>query len=356
MKQTVCVIFGGKSSEHEVSCRSAANVLSYIDREKFDVVSVFIHKEGSWQLYHGGSETLATSGWEKDLGKACLLSPDPKHHGLLVFNKNGDVSVTHIDVIFPVLHGKNGEDGTIQGLFELSGIPYVGCGVLASSASMDKVTTKKLLALAGIPVCDGFDISACEAKDVSFVDAKIKETVGYPVVIKPSNAGSSVGITLVKEEKDLSAALALATENDRRILVERAMDVRELECAVLGSYDKVDASCIGEIVKKTEMYDYETKYITDMTELVIPADIPEEAKENIREMAKKAFRAVDGFGLSRVDFFMDKNTGELVLNEINTLPGFTNISMYPMLWKQSGIESRELVTKLIGLAAERMGV
>ncbi len=355
MKKTVCIIFGGHSSEHEVSCVSAANIIDYIDKERYDVLTVGITKAGSWYLYRGATESIRDGSWRENAGKHCVLSPDPAHHGLLVFNKNGDVSVTHVDVIFPVLHGKNGEDGTIQGLFELSQIPYVGCGVLASSACMDKVTTKRLLSQAGIRVTDGFDISAAQAKNVKSVHEKICAGVGYPVVIKPSNAGSSVGITLVKDEKRLEEALLLAAENDRRILVERAMDIRELECGVLGGFEDAKASCVGEIVKKTEMYDYDTKYVTDTTELVIPAKLTEEQQEKIRAAAVKAFCALDGFGLSRVDFFMDKSTGEILLNEINTLPGFTNISMYPMLWKEMGIDNKELITQLIELSVQRGG-
>lgn len=355
MKKTVCIIFGGRSSEHEVSCVSAANVIDYIDRERYDVLTVGITKEGGWHLCDCGSEAIRSGEWSGGAGKRCVLSPDPRHHGLLVFNKNGDVSVTHIDVLFPVLHGKNGEDGTVQGLFELSGIPYVGCGVMASAACMDKVTAKKLLAGAGIRVTDGFDISSAEAKYAQGIHEKICATMGYPVVVKPSNAGSSVGITLVKNESQLADALALAAENDRRILIERAVDARELECAVLGGYADAEASCIGEIVKKTEMYDYETKYITDTTELVIPAKITAEQEQEIRTAAVKAFHTLDCFGLSRVDFFMDKNTGEILLNEINTLPGFTNISMYPMLWEKCGLSGSELTTKLIELSAERGG-
>ena len=355
MKKTVCVIFGGRSSEHEVSCVSAANIISYIDQERYEVLTVGISKRGGWYLYSGGLDALRSHSWEAEPGKFCILSPDPKHHGLLVFNKNGDVSVTHIDVVFPALHGKNGEDGTIQGLFELSGIPYVGDGVLSSAACMDKVTTKILLRAADIPVTDCFDISAAEAADCAAVHEKILETVGYPVVVKPSNAGSSVGITLVKQETELRPALRLAAENDRRILIERAMDIRELECAVLGGYRGAQASCVGEIVKKTDMYDYETKYITDTTELVIPAGISGEQSEEIRAMAVRAFEALDCFGLARVDFFMDKATGNILLNEINTLPGFTNISMYPMLWENCGMSNRELVTRLIELSAERSG-
>ncbi|MBR5157764.1 MAG: D-alanine--D-alanine ligase [Clostridia bacterium] len=353
MKKTVCVIFGGRSSEHEVSCSSAANVLSYIDKELYEVITVGITKEGNWRLYNGGLDEIRNRTWESAEFKKCILSPDPRHHGLLVFNKNGDVSVTHIDIIFPVLHGKNGEDGTIEGLFELAGVPYVGCGVLASSACMDKITTKIILKNAGIPVCDGFDICAHEAEDACAVNKKITDTVGYPVVIKPSNAGSSVGITLVKSESELAPALKLAVENDRRILIERAMNIRELECAVMGSYEKAEASCVGEIVKKTEMYDYETKYITDSTELVMPADISDGISDKIRQMAIKAFSALDCFGLSRIDFFMDKDTGEILLNEINTLPGFTNISMYPKLWEKSGVSNKELITKLLELAEKR---
>ncbi len=356
MKKTVCIIFGGRSSEHEVSCMSAANIISYIDKEQYHIVTVGISKEGHWFLYDGDWDRIRDASWIQHPGKACILSPDPKYHGLLVFNKNGDMSVTHVDVIFPALHGKNGEDGTIQGLFELSDIPYVGCGVLSSSACMDKVTTKKLLSEAQIPVTDGFDIDCYqEARDLAAVQEKIQRELGYPVVIKPSNAGSSVGITLVKEEKDLAAALKLAAENDRRILIERGMDIRELECAVLGDYRKAQAACVGEIVKKTEMYDYDTKYVTDTTELVIPAQISKEQAEQIRAMAIKAFQTLDCFGLARVDFFMDKKTGQILLNEINTLPGFTNISMYPMLWEKCGVANKELITQLIELSSKRSG-
>lgn len=355
MKKTVCIIFGGCSSEHEVSCVSAANIIDSVDMERYDVLTVGITKEGSWYLYQGGTEEMRNGSWKEKLGKRCVLSHDPEHHGLLVFHQSGDVSLEHVDVIFPVLHGKNGEDGTIQGLFELAQIPYVGCGVLASSACMDKVTTKQLLKQVGIRVTDGFEISAVQAENVKEVHETICSGVGYPVVVKPSNAGSSVGITLVKQEDELAAALRLAAENDRRILIERAMDIRELECGVLGGFEDAAASCVGEIVKKTEMYDYDTKYLTGTTELVIPAQLTAEQEAKIRETAVKAFHALDCFGLSRVDFFIEKTTGEILLNEINTLPGFTDISMYPMLWKKTGIDSKELITRLIELSAQRRG-
>lgn len=354
-KKTICVLFGGRSSEHEVSCMSAANIIQYLDKERFEVIPVGITKEGNWYLYQGDLEKVRAGAWTQGHNKACILSPDPKHHGLLVFNKNGDTFIQHIDVIIPALHGKNGEDGTVQGLFELSGIPYMGCGVLASSMCMDKVITKKLLQAAGIPVTDGFDLSDFQEGETEAVHNRIIDSVGYPVVVKPSNAGSSVGVSLVKTKEELKPALVLAAANDRKILVEKAVDAREIECAVLGGYHDAKASCPGEIGKSVEMYDYETKYVTDDSEQLVPADLPPEVAEQIRETAVRAFQALDCFGLARVDFFLEKQTGNIMLNEINTLPGFTNISMYPMMWEKSGLSNTALLTRLVELGLARQG-
>lgn len=353
-KKVVCVIFGGASSEHEVSRTSASNVLSNIDKELYEVKAVGITKEGNWYLTEAAPFDIKSGEWENAHNKACLISPDPKHHGLLVFNKNGDVSITKIDVILPVLHGKNGEDGTIQGLFELAKIPYAGCGVLASSTCMDKSVTKQILKDAGIDVTEGFTIYDYKDSDYESVLERTCSELSFPVVIKPSNAGSSVGVSLCEKESELKEALCVAAKEDRVILIERAVDARELECAVLGAYDDVVSAAPGEIIKATKMYDYETKYVDDTSSTQIPADVTAEQKEKLQTMACRAFTAMGCFGLSRVDFFIDKKDGRILLNEINTLPGFTDISLYPKAWASEGVSYKELITKIIELSFKRV--
>lgn len=346
-KQTICVLFGGNSSEHEVSCVSAGNVVSQLDRERFEVLTVGIDKQGSWFLTSAAPDEIKSGAWVNCHNKACILSPCPKHRGLLVFNKNGDTAVTHVDVVFPVLHGKNGEDGTVQGLLELAAIPYVGPGVLGSSLCMDKAMAKDVLQYHGIRVTEGFCVR--RGYDVAAVHSQIEASFGYPVVIKPSRAGSSVGVVSVQNSTMLAEALQTAAAEDDKILVERAVDAREVECAVLGTTDAPQASCPGEIVKEG-MYDYATKYQKNTARLEIPADVTAEQAETIRNLACRAFTATECRGLARVDFFIDRKSGEILLNEINTLPGFTDISMYPMLWKASGLSYTELLTRLIELA------
>ncbi len=342
------MLFGGNSSEHEISRVSAGNVISNLDRTLYDVITVGIDKEGNWFLTEASLDEIKSGAWATAHNKACLLSPCPKHHGLLVFNKNGDVSVTHVDVAIPVLHGKNGEDGTIQGLFELAGIPYVGPGVLGSSLCMDKALCKEVLAAAGIPVTEGFSLWKGHYEPEA-VHKTIETSFGYPVVVKPSRAGSSVGVVLVANHGALEAALATAAAEDDKILVERCVDAREVECAVLGTTQAPKASCVGEIVKEG-VYDYETKYVKDTARLDIPAQLSDEEAAVIREMACRAFTATDCCGLARVDFFIDRQTGQILLNEINTLPGFTDISMYPKLWEASGLPVQALLNRLIQLA------
>lgn len=352
-KKVVCVLFGGNSSEHEVSLVSAANVVENIDKSLFEVVTVGITKEGRWYLYIGPAKDIKSGEWEKANNKSCLISPDTKHHGLLVLNKNGDVSVTKIDVIFPVLHGKNGEDGTVQGLFSLAGIPYVGNGVLSSAICMDKAVTKALLKAEGIAVTEGINIYDFKTEDFDYVKSETETKLGFPVVVKPSNAGSSVGVTLVKSEEELLEALLLATREDRVVLIERAVDAREIECAVLGDYKNIRTSIPGEIVKSVPVYDYNTKYVDDTAKAVIPADIDQERAEAVRQAATRIFRVLGGFGLARVDFFIDKQSGALLLNEVNTLPGFTSISLYPKAWEKTGLSYSDLLTELIELALKR---
>lgn len=355
MTHSVCVVFGGKSSEHEVSCMSAYNIITQLSKEKYKLLLVGITKDGESFLYGGEVSCIKDGSWANEPGKSCVISPNPKHGGLLVMNKNGDFFTEHVDVYFPVLHGKNGEDGTIQGVFELAQIPYVGNGVTGSALCMDKIMTKKILAAEGIPVTDGFDFVRSAEKCADLADEKINSAFGYPVVVKPANAGSSVGITTAGNKSELETALSVAAKEDRRILAEKMLDVREIECAVLGSHEHAEASCLGEIVKTTQMYDYNTKYVDDTAGLAIPAELDNVLTETIRDLAVRAFYALDCTGLARVDFFVEKSTGKIFLNEINTLPGFTDISMYPMLWKHSGIGNGALLDKLINLAIDTFG-
>lgn len=349
----LCVIFGGKSSEHEVSCKSAYNVLKNLNKEKYDIIKFGITKDGGTWLYRGDDESLLDGSWEHHDCFPCVISHCPKTEGLIFLDKDsGKYEKIKVDVFFPVLHGKNGEDGTIQGVFELAQIPYVGNGVCASALCMDKIFTKNILECAGIPVTPGFYITKKEAENTDAVNEKIKASFNYPVVVKPSNAGSSVGVSLVENEAELETALKVAVAEDRRILIEKKMNIRELECAVLGNHEEARASVLGEVITTEKMYDYSTKYENSETRTQIPAEIDEEISDKIRKLAVKAFLACDCTGLARVDFFVDKVTNEIYLNEINTLPGFTDISMYPMLWGATGIGYSELLDKVIDIAQE----
>lgn len=345
----LCVIFGGKSSEHEVSCKSAYNILKNLDKEKYDIIKFGITKQGATWLYEGDDESILDGTWEKHDCTACVISHCPKTEGLLKLS-DGKFEKIKVDVFFPVLHGKNGEDGTIQGVFELAQIPYVGNGVVGSALCMDKIFTKNILECAGIPVAPGFYITKSEAKSVDEINKKIKSSFGYPVVVKPSNAGSSVGVSLVEEESELAKAIEIAIAEDRRVLIEKKIEKRELECAVLGNHDNASASVLGEVITLAKMYDYTTKYEDSATKTEIPANVDKELSDKIRDLAVRAFLVCDCTGLARVDFFVEKETNEIYLNEINTLPGFTDISMYPMLWGATGIPYSELLDRVIDLA------
>lgn len=339
-KLKVAVIFGGQSTEHEVSCLSAYSVVNNIDREKFDVALIGITKEGDWVCL--GDEDICNMkdcSWAEKAEKGVGIS--------------GGVGVLEsCDAVFPVLHGLWGEDGTIQGLFELAEIPYVGCGVLASAVSMDKAYTKIILKDAGIPQClHTVAYRSDILNDIEVCVEDIETKIGYPCFIKPSNSGSSVGVFKVKNRDELKVALVEAQKFDRKVIVEEFVDGREIECAVLGNENPV-ASTPGEIIPSKEFYDYEDKYSSGTSVVQIPADIPEEKREEIKKYAVKAFKALDCAGLSRVDFFYKRATGEIVLNEINTLPGFTDISMYSKMMKNDGMAFKDLVTKLIELAFE----
>lgn len=353
LKQKVCVIFGGKSSEHEVSRVSASYVIDNLDKEKYKIIKVGITKKGRWYLYSGGTKNLPDGSWEKDKKhlKKAIISPSAGE-GLLVYENDGSIKRIKIDVIFPVLHGIYGEDGTVQGLFELSEIPYVGCGVLASSVGMNKIYAKYIFDAAGLMQAKWLPFYTKDFDKISEFIKEVKEKLGYPCFVKPANAGSSVGISKAKNEKELVGALELASKHDRQIVVEEAIDGHEVECAVIGN-DKKEASGVGEVVSAIGFYDYDEKYKTDTAKLLIPADIDKDTQEKVRKSALKAFDAIDGAGLSRVDFFVRRSDGEVIINEINTLPGFTSISMYPKLWEKAGLGYDELLDKLIELAKVR---
>ena len=348
-KKNVAVVFGGKSSEHEVSCISATTIIKNIDNNKYNITLIGITKEGRW-LKVNTVEDITSGAW-RDSKVTAIVSPDAAQQSV-IFMDGDNVSSQKIDVIFPALHGLYGEDGTIQGLFELAHIPYVGCGVLASAVSMDKLYTKIIVDTLHIRQAKYVAVLKKDLEDMEQTVARVEAKLSYPVFVKPSNAGSSQGVSKAKDRDGLVKALELAVQHDRKILVEETIIGREIECAVLGS-DKVKASGVGEIVAAADFYDYEAKYNNPESKTVISPELPEGVEEKIRKAAVDVFTAVDGFGLSRVDFFLEKDTNEVVFNEINTLPGFTGISMYPMLWRAAGIDTPELVDELLEMATKR---
>jgi len=353
-KLTVCVLFGGQSSEHEVSRVSAASVIKNLNKDKYDIVTIGITKKGEWLLYQGPIDRIQTGEWEKGYVCKAIIAPDASVNGIIKFGES-EAANAKIDVVFPVLHGLYGEDGTIQGLLELAGIPYVGAGVLASSVGMDKIYTKIIFKNAGIPQADWEVVFKEELDNMDMVIERLEKKFTYPCFVKPSNAGSSVGITKAHNRAELIDGLKLAAVHDRKILVEEFINGREVECAVLGNYCDAEASILGEIIPSKEFYDYDAKYNDSNSELIIPARLPEETTEQIRKYAIEAFKKLDGTGLSRVDFFVHKETGKIYINEINTMPGFTNISMYPKLWEASGLSYSQLLDRLIQLALEKSG-
>jgi D-alanine-D-alanine ligase len=358
----VAVVFGGRSSEHAISCVSAGSVLGHLDRERFEVVPVGITREGGWVLGRDDPEALSIHNRElpavDSTGTAIALPADPTRGGLVHLDpgRAGEL-LSAVDVVFPVLHGPYGEDGTIQGLLELAGTPYVGAGVLASAAGMDKEFTKKLLAAEGLPVGD---LVVLRPGTATLTDAQ-RERLGLPVFVKPARAGSSVGITKVDDWADLPAAIATAREHDPKVLVEAAVVGREIECGVLELPDgSVRASVPAEIRlvgigadgSTPEFYDFEAKYLDEVCEFDIPAKLDDTTSDRVRELAIAAFRALDGQGLARVDFFV-REDGEVLVNEVNTMPGFTPISMYPRMWAVTGVDYPTLLRTLIETALAR---
>ena len=354
MKETLLAVFGGRSTEHEVSCKSVVNIVKNIDKDKYDVLLVGITKEGEWLLAES-LEDVISGKWYDSKIKACLL-PDAKLKSLMITGAEDDISFRKIDVIFPALHGKNGEDGTIQGLFEMAQIPYVGCGVLASAVSMDKLYTKIIcdrpLSAIGVRQAKYVSVVGKEIKDMDSCVRRVEEAFSYPVFIKPSNAGSSCGVTKAHNREELIEGLKKAYEVDYKILIEETITGREVECAVFRDCDgEIKASGIGEIKAAADFYDYDAKYNNPQSETDTDPDIKEEDAELIRKAAKTVFSAVDGFSLARIDFFLTEEGP--VFNELNTLPGFTAISMYPMLWEVKGVDKKKLVQSLIDTAYTR---
>lgn len=348
-KQTVAVLFGGQSSEHEISCISAATVIENINRDRYDVILIGITEDGRWLLTESVEE-IRSGAWKNGTVRA-VVSPDNGHHGVLLIDGE-QITCRRVDVAFPVLHGLYGEDGTVQGIFELAGIPYVGCGVLASAVSMDKLYTKIIVDTLGIRQAGYVAVRKEELSRMDEVTARVEAALTYPVFIKPCNAGSSKGVSKAGNREELISGLLEAANHDRKILVEETIIGREIECAVLGGTE-VKATGVGEILAAADFYDFEAKYHNAESKTVLDPELPAETVEEIRRDAVAIFKAVDGFGLSRVDFFVTRDGGEVVFNEINTLPGFTAISMYPMLWENRGIAKPQLVEKLIQMAFSR---
>ena len=351
----IAVLFGGRSGEHEVSLVSAQSVLSVLDPGKYEVLQVGITHEGAW-LTGDNVLDLLEKGETKGL-IPCTLLPDPSKPGLyaLRITDHGSVleKLTDIDVIFPVLHGTFGEDGTLQGLLEMADLAYVGAGVTGSSVGMDKGIFKDVMRTNGIPTVESVIVLRSEIeKDMESVIRKAEAVAVYPLFVKPANLGSSVGITKCRSRADLAEGLLEAASYDRRVLVERGVDAHEIEVSVLGN-DDPQASTPGEVLPSREFYSYESKYVDGTSGLLIPAPLPAETAEKIRQMAVTAYKAIDCAGMARVDFFIDKVTEEIFLNEVNTIPGFTSISMYPKLWEATGLPYAKLVDRLIELALER---
>ena len=356
----VAVVFGGRSNEHAISCVSAGSILRNLDPERFDVVAVGITPEGSWVLTDGDPDSLAIAnrqlpGVSSESGTELALTADPRLAGQLVSLAPGGAEVlASVDVVFPVLHGPYGEDGTIQGLLELAGVPYVGAGVLASAAGMDKEFTKKLLVAEGLPIGDYAVLRASETT----LDAEQLDRLGLPVFVKPARGGSSIGVSRVADRQELPVAIAHARQHDPKVIVESAIIGRELECGVLEFPDgTVQASTVGEIRvagvrgREDSFYDFATKYLDDAAELDVPAKIDDDVSDAVRELAIRAFKAIDGRGLARVDFFLTED-GPLI-NEVNTMPGFTTISMYPRMWAASGVDYQTLLATMVDTALSR---
>lgn len=362
-KLRVGVVFGGRSGEHEVSVRSAKSVIEALDQDKYEVVPIAITKTGKWlspadssNLLPGEIKQLIPRAIVEGASEDVAIIGDPSHKGLISLDGESFNSQP-LDVVFPVLHGTYGEDGTLQGLLEMAGVPYVGCGVLASSCGMDKVTMKALFHEAGLPICKyAWFLRSEWDRDASAVLRRVARRIGFPCFVKPANLGSSVGISRATNKSSLQSAIELAARYDRKVIVEEGLDAREIECAVMGN-DEPEASLPGEYVvhdPAASFLDYTEKYSsTGHVDFVVPAPLTKAQTRRIRQMAVDAFKVVDGSGLARADFFLRRDTGELLLNELNTLPGLTDVSGYPKMWEATGVAFPEVIDRLIALALER---
>ena len=368
----VGVLYGGRSGEHEVSLASAASVFAHLDRARYEAVPIRIEKDGRWTLADKPPSTMIAGDVIEQAridaarplrdGREVHFVARPSEETILAIQRPGssaEVSVPTVtglalDVIFPILHGPYGEDGTIQGLLELANVPYIGAGVLASAVGMDKAVMKVLFAARGLPVCPYEVVLRHEwERDPDAIERKIAGALGYPIFVKPANLGSSVGISKAKDAPGLRDALALAGSFDRKIVIEAAVpDAREIECAVLGN-DEPQASVAGEVIPSREFYDYEAKYIDEGSKVIIPAELPPETQSRIQRLSIDAFKAIDGAGMARVDFLLSRRDRSIFVNEVNTIPGFTTISMYAKLWAASGLGYGALIDRLIQLALER---
>ena len=359
-KKRVGVVFGGRSGEHEVSLRSAGAVIENLDREKYDIVPIAISKQGKW-LSTGESSRMLPDRSARLIAKrhrqladgAVVIAGDPSRRGLVSL-EDSTAKLQKLDVILPILHGTYGEDGKIQGVFEMADIPYVGCGVLASSCGMDKVVMKTLFREAGLPICKHvWFLRSHWEKNPEMQIRRVQKEIGFPCFVKPANLGSSVGISRADNKSSLRDAIALAARYDRKIIVEEGLDAREIECGVLGNEEPL-ASLPGEYIVKTKasaFLDYTEKYSkTGNVQFVVPAPISKSLTTRIQSMASRAFLAIDGAGLARVDFFLRRDNNELLINEVNTLPGLTDVSGYPQMWEASGVSFSELLDRLIALS------
>jgi D-alanine-D-alanine ligase len=355
-KKRIGLIFGGRSAEHEVSLASAPSVMQHLDPQRYEIVPILITPEGTW-LWGIEPRALLESEITPAMraeAVAVTLSADP--HCQRVLALEAGTSLPHngaLDVLFPVLHGPNGEDGTIQGLFELTNIPYVGCGVLASAVGMDKAIMKQLFREAALPITDFLCFRSHEWKQTSqsVLDA-IEAQIPYPCFVKPANLGSSIGVSKAVNRQQLARAIEVALSYDRKVVVERGLTCREFSCAILGN-DELCASVVGEILPGSEFSDYNDKYINHTIQFIIPADLSEDRVQTLRAMALRVYRLLDLSGLARVDFFIDRTAEQIYLNEVNTMPGFTSMSLYPQLWQASGLGYPQLLDRLIELALQR---
>jgi D-alanine-D-alanine ligase len=362
-KRRIGVIYGGRSGEHEVSLASAAAVFQNLDPEKYEAIAIRIEKDGRWALPRRApsmmkaADVIQSRPELSDGSREAHLVAHPGGDTLITIDQREDraiVSGLGLDVVFPVLHGPYGEDGTVQGLLELANVPYVGAGVLASAVGMDKAVMKKVFAAQQLPICDYEVVMKRDwLRDESKVVKRVGNALGFPVFVKPANLGSSVGISKARHATELRDAIALAAEFDRKIVIEAAVPAaREIEIAVLGN-DEPEASLPGEIIPSREFYDYEAKYLDEGSRTIIPAELTKKQTEQVRSLAVKAFQAIDCAGMARVDFLLARESGVLYLNEVNTIPGFTTISMYSKMWEASGVPYPKLLDRLIDLAIER---